>query len=382
MRLYLDYNASTPVDEPVRDAMLACLDGSPGNASSSHQFGRAARARIDAAREQVAALVGVKPAQVIFTSGGTEANNLALHAVTAGRAPGRIAVTAIEHPSVLEPARQLQRSGWTLDLVGVDGQCRVTAETLQAGLHRETRLLSAMTANNETGVLQDLGLLAEAARRVGALFHTDAVQAAGKVALDFAASGAQLMTLSAHKMYGPQGVGALIVDPAVELVPLLSGGGQERGLRAGTENVAGIVGFGVAAELAASRLADRSARLRSLRERLEAGLARHPQIQVFARSAERLPNTVQLAVAGFDGEALLMQLDKAGIAVSSGSACSSGKTEPSHVLLAMGVDEPTARGAIRISLGKDTSEADIDALLRILQERIQWLARAGSAVGW
>jgi len=382
VKLYLDYNASTPLDARVLEAMTDCLSGMAGNPSSTHQFGREARARIDTAREQVAALVGAHASQVIFTSGGTEANNLALHAVSWGRQPGRLAVSGIEHPSVLEPARALTAQGWQLDLIDVDGRCRVTSEALIAKLYRDTRLVSVMTANNETGVIQDVAGLAGSARSVGAVLHSDAIQAAGKMALDFESSGVQLMTLSAHKIYGPKGVGALIVDKSLELAPLMVGGGQERGFRAGTENVAGIVGFGVAAELAKMQLAERVAHTRRWRDRLETGLARYPEISVFAEHAERLPNTVQLAIAGIDGETLLMQLDRAGIAVSSGSACSSGKSGPSHVLMAMGVDAESARGAIRISLGRDTTEADIDILLTALGQQVKWVQKASLAAGW
>ncbi|HED19608.1 MAG TPA: cysteine desulfurase [Gammaproteobacteria bacterium] len=382
MKLYLDYNASTPLDERVLAVMTDCMGGMPGNPSSTHQFGRALRARLDIAREQVAALAGVQPSQVIFTGGGSEANNLALHAVTAGRPATRLAVSQIEHPSVLEPARALTGQGWQLDLIEVDAQCRVTVQALTEKLHRDTRLVSVMTANNETGVIQDIAGLAAQVRSVGAIFHTDAIQAAGKIALDFESSGAHLLTLSAHKIYGPRGVGALIVDKSLQLAPLIYGGGQEKGLRAGTENVAGIAGFGVAAELAKMQLEQRAAQLRGLRDRLEQGLARYAGITVFAGKADRLPNTVQLAVAGIDGETLLMQLDRTGIAVSSGSACASGKNEASHVLMAMGVNADIAHGAIRISLGKDTTASDIDALLAELDKQIKWVQKAGQAAGW
>ncbi len=382
MKCYLDYNATTPLARPVRDAMLACMDGLPGNPSSTHQFGRARRAMIEVAREQVAQLVGVQPSQVIFTSGGTEANNLALHAITAGRPPGRITVSPVEHPSVLEMAEHLAGNGWQTDLLDVDAQCRVTEASLQQKITADTRLVSVMMANNETGVIQDIALIADFARKAGAVMHTDAVQAVGRLAVDFADSGVQLMSLSSHKIYGPQGIGALVFDKALELTPLQYGGGQERGYRAGTENVAGIVGFGVAAELALQRQASDSEHMRSLRDALETGLMRYPQVTVFAQQAERLPNTVQLAVNGIDGEALLMQLDRAGIAVSSGSACSSGKNEPSHVLLAMGVESAVARGAIRISLGRDTTQQDIEAVLSQIGQQLQWIQKAGQVAGW
>ncbi len=382
MTIYLDYNAGTPLDERVLSAMTDCLAGMAGNPSSTHRFGRLARAQLDRAREQVAGLVGAHASQVIFTSGGTEANNLALHAATAGHTPTSIAVSAVEHPSVLEPARALRVSGWQLKQIDVDGQCRVLPGHLEESLKTDTRLVSVMMANNETGVIQPVAQLADLARAAGAVFHTDAIQTAGKIPLDFAGSGAQLMSLSAHKLYGPKGVGALVIDKSLELAPLQLGGGQERGWRAGTENIAAIVGFGVAAELAVDGLEQHAVRMAALRDRLQASLQRYPQVTVFAGSAERLPNTLQLAVAGLDGEALLMQLDKAGIAVSSGSACASGKTEPSHVLVAMGIDAGLARGAIRISLGRETTAADIDTLLVEFDRQMKWLEKASQVAGW
>ena len=382
MKCYLDYNATTPLAAPVRDAMLACMDGMPGNPSSTHQFGRARRAQIDVAREQVAQLVGAQPSQVIFTSGGTESNNLALHALTAGCTPARIAVSAVEHPSVLETAQQLGQSGWQVDLLAVDDQCRVTEASVKQGITTDTRLVSVMMANNETGTLQDIAGIAGYARSHGAMMHTDAIQAVGKLPVSFPDSGAQLMSLSAHKIYGPQGVGALVFDKSLELMPLQYGGGQERGYRAGTENIAGIVGFGVAAELALQRLDEDSKRLRALREVLERSLKRFPQVTVFAQQASRLPNTVQIAVAGIDGETLLMQLDRAGIGVSSGSACSSGNNEPSHVLTAMGIEASVARSAIRLSMGRDTTQQDIDAVLEQIGQQLQWIDKAGQVAGW
>ncbi len=382
MRVYLDHNAGTPLDPRVLAAMSETLAGMPGNPSSSHQFGRAARAQLEQARLQVAALVKVQPTQVVFTSGGTEANNLALRALCADRSGGRLAVSAIEHPSVLEPARALQKlAGWSLDLIGADNDGRITTDAFAAALRPGTRLASVMLANNETGVVQPVAELAGRARAAGVVMHTDAVQAAGKLALDFDACGVQLMTLSAHKIYGPKGAGALIFDKSLEIAPLLRGGAQEGGLRAGTENIAAIVGFGLAAELAAERLEEQT-RLRRLRDQLQTGLKRHRQVTVFAENAPRLPNTLQFAVAGLDGETLLMQLDKAGIAVSSGSACASGSSEPSHVLLAMGVDAQLSRGAVRVSLGGDNTQADIDRLLAVLAEKIEWLNKAAQVAGW
>ena len=380
MQVYLDCNATTPPDERVLQAMHDCLAAHWGNPSSLHQAGRAARADLDRAREQVAALVGVHPSQVVFTSGGTEANNLALWSFCArAGTPGMLAVSAIEHPSLLEPARAWAGRGWRLAELPVDGEGRLDMAALDEALATGAGLVSVMAANNETGVLQDIPAIAERVRAAGGVLHTDAVQMAGKLPLDFAALGAQMMSLSAHKIHGPKGVGALILDKALEFTPMLVGGGQERGRRAGTENVAGIVGFGVAAELAAQELEGRSAHLRRLRDYLESRLAELPGVVVFGQGAERLPNTVQLALPGIEGEALLMQLDREGIAVSSGSACSSGSREPSHVLTAMGVEETLARSAIRVSLGRHNSQADIDRLVEVLRRQQAWARQAAAA---
>ena len=380
MQVYLDCNATTPPDERVLQAMHDCLAAHWGNPSSLHQAGRAARADLDRAREQVAALVCVHPSQVVFTSGGTEANNLALWSFCArAETPGVLAVSAIEHPSLLEPARAWAARGWRLVELPVDGEGRLDMAALDEALAAGAGLVSVMAANNETGVLQDIPAIAGRVRSAGAVLHTDAVQMAGKLPLDFAALGAQMMSLSAHKIHGPKGVGALILDKALEFTPMLVGGGQERGRRAGTENVAGIVGFGVAAELAAQELGDRSAHMRKLRDYLERRLAELPGVVVFGQGAERLPNTVQLALPGIEGEALLMQLDREDIAVSSGSACSSGSREPSHVLMAMGIEETLARGAIRVSLGRHNSMADIDRLIEVLRRQQAWARQAAAA---
>ena len=364
--IYLDYNATTPLDPRVWVAMEPYLRDYYANPSSMHRAGRAARGAIELAREQVAALVKAHPSQIIFTGGGTEANNLALKGVMA-HAPGRgLAVSAIEHASVLTVARALAERGHALRLLPVDDQGRVTAEGLSEALRQAPRLVSIMAANNETGVVQDVAMLSETARGCGALFHCDAVQAAGRLDLDFG-DGFDLMTVSSHKLYGPKGVGALIATRELELAPLLHGGGQERGLRGGTEHVAGIVGFGMAAELAAAERAQRQIAVRALREHLERRLASElPEVKIVSQRAERLANTVMLLVPGIDGETLLMHLDQADIAVSSGSACSAGSTEPSHVLMAMGLIGEEGRSAIRVSFGRDNTRADADALVNAL----------------
>lgn len=375
VRAYFDHNATSPLSERVLEAMLPFLREHHGNPSSVHRWGREARAALDTAREQVAALVRAHPTQIVFTSGGTEANNLAIKGVCARLPAGHIAVSAVEHPSVSAPARSLTRHGWKVDAIVADADGCVHADAVRRVLRHATRLVSVMTANNETGVIQDIAAIAAAVREHGALLHTDAVQAAGKIGLDFGKSGAHLMTLSAHKIHGPKGAGALVMDKRIDCEPLLHGGSQERGLRAGTENLAAIVGFGAAAEAAAADVEGYGAALRPLRERLETQLAAIPALVIFARDALRLPNTVYWAVPGIDGETLLMLLDGAGFAVSSGSACDSGSTEPSDVLTAMGVEVSLARGAIRCSLGRGNTSAEVDAFVAAVRTQLGALTR-------
>ncbi|MEW5756051.1 MAG: cysteine desulfurase family protein [Pseudomonadota bacterium] len=378
--VYLDHNATTPCDERVVEAMMPYFSRDYGNASSQHLLGRHARAAIDQAREQVAELVSAHPTQVVFTSGGTEANNMIIAGQNPAAGVGRMAVSAIEHASLLAPARQMARYGWTVEMVPVDQCGRLDVEEYQAALQRQPRLVSVMLANNETGVIQDVASLARLAREAGVIFHTDAVQALGKVEVDFPALGAHLMTLSSHKIYGPKGCGALVIDKAVDLSPLLCGGGQEKGRRAGTENVAAIVGFGKAAEIAKRELAERNAQLLRLRNGLEQGLQRLPGVTLFSSAPNRLPNTVFFAVEKIDGETLMMNLDAAGFALSSGSACESGSGKPSHVLRAMGFADDSAQGAIRVSFGKDNSEQDVDDFLTALGAQIDSLRRLGSCL--
>ena len=382
MPVYLDHNATTSLDALVLEEMLPYLTVHHGNPSSAHRFGRVAQAAIDKAREQVADLVNAHPRQVIFTSGGTEANNLAIKGVAALGKPGCMAIGATEHPSVGEAAAALGKHGWQIRHLPVDDQGRLIDEEVDQVLKFRPALVSVMWANNETGVLQDIAALSTRMRANGALLHTDAVQAAGKTEVDFPASGAHMMSLSAHKICGPKGVGALIVDKTVELEPLLHGGGQEKGRRSGTENVAGIVGFGAAASLAKTRLADFGARTALLRDRLESDLRALGGIEIFGAAAKRLPNTTCFGAVGIDGETLLLNLDRAGIAVSSGSACASTNREPSPVLQAMGVDADLALGAIRVSLGSGNTENDIGTFVAALAAQLRQLRRmAGLAVG-
>lgn len=379
--VYLDWNATTPIAPEVRDAMLPWLGAAEpvrfGNASSRHEYGRQARAAIDEARARVAAAVGAHATEVIFTSGGSEANNLFLKGAAACFKPGTLAISAIEHPCVREPARQLRRAGWTLREIAVDADGSIDVADWQRAIEARPALVSVMLANNETGVLQDVVALAGDARKAGALLHTDAVQALGKSEVDFRALGVHAMTLSAHKIGGPLGAGALVVDKRVELSPLIAGGGQERGLRSGTENVAAIVGFGIACERAVAHRAAGASRLVALRDRVENALAVLGAV-VFSRAAARLPNTVFFAFDAIDGETLVGKLDRAGFACASGSACSSAQPEPSHTLLAMGVDPVVARGAVRVSLGRDTTAEEVERFVATLSHVVRDLKKLAS----
>ena len=372
---YLDHNATTPLDSRVLDAMLPYLRVQYGNASSRHEFGRAARRAIDEARQRVACAIGAHPTEVVFTSGGTEANNLFIKGVAAMLTPGSVAVSAIEHPCVREPARQLRRQGWTLREIAVDGECRIDEGDFLAVLGARPSVVSVMLANNETGAVQDIAALAESAAPYRPWFHTDAAQALGRLPLDFRAlnrAGVHAMTLSAHKLGGPKGAGALVVDKRVELQPLLAGGGHERGLRSGTENVAAIVGFGLAAEFAVANVDLRARHAAGLRDELEAGL-RALGATIFGSRGQRLPNTCYFALEGLDGETLVGRLDRAGYAVAAGAACSSANPEPSHVLLAMGIEPGLARGAVRVSVGGENTADDVRGFLVALQTTIHQL---------
>ncbi len=343
--------------------MLPYITTFYGNPSSLYKLGRIARSAIDTAREQVAALVDAQPAQIIFTSGGTEANNLALSVMPINSA---IAVSAIEHPSVVEFSSQWKNNRQSIP---VDSAGLVSISTIKAIFKQAAipRLVSVMMANNETGAIQDIEEIAEFLSSKQVLMHTDAVQAIGKMPVSFAQLGADLMSVSSHKIYGPKGCGALVFDKKIEINPLLIGGGQENGLRAGTENVAAIVGFGKAAELAVLEMDQRAEHCLVLRLRLEQGLKTIPNVTVFSEQVARLPNTVQFSIQGIDGEMLLMQLDRKNIAVSSGSACASGGGKASPVLTAMGIDYQIAKSAIRVSFGKNNTEEEINQFILVLK---------------
>lgn len=371
---YFDHNATTPLDERVLQAMFPYFREHYGNASSRHEYGRSARQAVDDAREQVAAAVGAQPAQVYFVSGGTEGNNLLIKGAAARCQPSQIALSALEHPSVTKPAQELSEHGWKVRKLAVDDTGRLALEDLKSALHEPTGLVSVMLANNETGVMQDVATVAEMARGAGAIVHTDAVQALGKMAVSFATLNVHAMTLSAHKIYGPKGIGALVLDKCLDIKPQITGGEHEKGLRAGTENVPAIVGFGAACALAASRLVELPPRLRQMRERMDRGLRAMGAV-LFGDGVERLANTSYFAFPGIEGETLVMALDRAGFALASGSACSSGGTDPSPVLLAMGIERDLARCAVRISLGKDNEMGQVERFLQALQGEVGRLKR-------
>lgn len=380
--VYFDHNATTPLEPLVRQAMLPWLSPQFGNASSRHDYGRAARSAIDEARAQVARLVGAHPTEIVFCSGGSEANNLFVKGAAACLPPGLLAVSAVEHPCVLRPAEQLARRGWRVQQLAVDGEGRIDEAAYRTLLVQRPALVSVMLANNETGVLQDVAALAEQAKQSkisAAWFHTDAVQAVGKIPVDFRAlnaAGVHALTFSSHKIGGPQGAAALVLDKRVELEPLIAGGGQERGLRSGTENVAAIVGFGAACELAVGAAGSLQAApaLSELRQRLEGGL-RSMGATLFGMGAERLPNTVYFSLPDVEGETLVGELDRAGFAVASGAACSSASPGPSHVLRAMGVAPEMARGAVRVSLGHGNTAVQVDDFLTRVQRTLSALQR-------
>ncbi len=372
-RIYLDWNATTPLRPEAREAMAAAWELS-GNPSSVHAEGRQARRLVEEARARVAGAIGASPRNLVFTSGGTEANALALTPGLrrgAGLPVERLLVSAIEHASVLSGGRFPAEA---IEKVGVSSSGQLDLDRLRAMLAGgPPALVSLMLANNETGAIQPVGEAAEIIHQAGGLLHVDAIQALGKISLDINALGADLVTVSAHKIGGPKGVGALVLaDGVLGLEPGLRGGGQELGRRAGTENVAGIAGFGAAVLAAMSMLEHDAARLQALRSRLESGLRRTPGVIVFAGEVPRLPNTVLFTAPGLRAETAVIGFDLAGIAVSSGSACSSGKVQPSHVLEAMGFDAELAQGAVRLSLGWSTTSQDIDRCLEA------WLRLAGT----
>ena len=387
MRIYLDHNATTPPSDAVVQRMTATLRDEFGNPSSVHHFGQRAKAIIDEARSAVAGLIGADPGDVVFTGGGTEGDNLVIRGIAEALEPtGRkhLIASAIEHEAVLNTLKALARRGWKTTLLPVDETGIVSPDTLRSAMTEETALVSVMHANNEIGTVQPIPELAAIARERRALFHTDAVQSAGKIPLDVKTLGVDLLSISAHKFYGPKGVGALWIRRGVRLQPPLTGGKQERSRRAGTENVAGIAGMGVAAREAIAKMDSEAARLAALRNRLEDGILRSVTgTALNGVRSPRVPNTTNISFDRTEAESLLIALDLEGVAVSTGSACSSGTLEPSHVLKAMGFPPHRTQNSLRFSLGAANTEAEIDRVIAVLPgivEKLRSLTRAPARV--
>jgi cysteine desulfurase len=376
MRVYLDYNATTPVDRSVLAAMMPYFAEKFGNASSIHSSGQGARDAVDAARESVAALVGAKPSEIVFTSGGTEADNLAIFGTAAASRKSRkhVLTTSIEHHAVLHACQELERQGVEVTYVPVNGQGIVDPDEIRRALRPETILITVMHTNNELGTIQPIAEIGRIAAEADVLFHSDAVQSAGKLPLDVTRLGVDLLSLSAHKIYGPKGVGVLYVRSDTPLEPQFRGGHHERDRRPGTENVPGIVGLGKAAELARTQLTEDAHTIGALRDHLEEALLEQlPAIRVNGNRGGRVPNTTNLLFSCTGGEALVIALDLHGIACSTGAACSSGAVEPSHVLTAIGLSPDEARSSLRFSLGRPTTGKEIDRALGIIPAVVERL---------
>jgi len=372
-RIYLDYNATTPLDPEVLESMLPYMQGIYGNPSSIHRFGQEAKQGIEEGREKVALLISASPMEIIFTGGGTEADNLAIKGIAyLNRGRGRHIITSsIEHHAVLSTCQYLEKEGFRVTYLSMDRYGMVDPDEVRQAITKETILITIMHSNNEVGTIQPVEEIAAIARASGIPFHSDAIQSIGKVPLDVNALGADLLSISAHKIYGPKGVGALFIRKGTKIEPLIHGGHHEMNRRAGTENVAGIAGFGKAAEIAHCFLNEKQEKIRSLRdyfwERIE---ERVPYVHLNGHPLKRLPNTVHVSFEFVGGEPLLINLDLSGIAVSGGSACTSGAQEPSHVLSAMGIPKPIAQGGIRFSLGRETTREDIDRTVEVLAETV------------
>lgn len=373
-RVYLDHNATTPLDTRVYAAMKPYFTEVFGNASSPHYYGRMAKRALEESRETVARVVGSMPEEVIFTSGGTEADNLALRGIAYHRKKGHIITSSIEHHAVMRTCSLLENDAFTVTYLPVDSQGRVDPDELKKSIRKDTILISVMFANNETGVIEPIAEIGGIAREYGIPFHCDAVQAVGKMVLDVEEIKADLVSLSSHKFYGPKGIGALIVKKGIRFSPILTGGYHEGGLRAGTENIPAVVGFAHALRISIEEMDTYKTRVSSLRNKLEAGLVNTiDQVEVHSSKADRLPHTSSIGFASVEAESILLHLDLKGVAASSGSACTTGEPEPSHVLLAMGVSPQLAQGSVRISLGRENTDEEVDYTISVLQNTIRQL---------
>jgi cysteine desulfurase len=381
-RVYLDFNATTPVEPEVLDAMLPYFSAEFGNAASIHTFGQKGRAAVETARESIAALIGARPQEIVFTSGGTESDNHAIFGIVAqpilavrpSEIGTHIITTAVEHEAVLNTCQALEKAGAAVTYLSVDGKGRIDPDSVRRAIRSETVLITVMHANNELGTIQPLEEIGRVAAEADVYFHTDAVQSAGKIPIDVKALGVDLLSISGHKLYAPKGIGALYIRGGTHLRQFLYGGHHQRGFRPGTENVPGIVGLGKAAELARISLAQDNRKISALRDKLELGLlARVPDSRVNGGAAPRTPNTTNLLFPGLEGEALVIALDLKGLACSTGAACSSGAVEPSHVLTAIGLPPEEARASLRFSLGRHTSSEDIEFALQVVPAAVAQL---------
>ncbi len=372
-KVYMDHGATTPLREEVLEAMMPFLREKFGNPSSIHAYGREVRQAVDGARETVAAALGADPGEIFFTSGGTESNNIALRGTAARKPKSHFITSSIEHHAVLDVCKDLEKHGHRVTYLPVDSNALVDPRALEEAITPDTAMVSVMMANNEVGTIQSIGEMAALAREKGILFHTDAVQAVGQIPVNIKELQVDFLSLSAHKFNGPKGIGALYVRKGIPLTPLYRGGGQERKLRPGTENVAGIVGLARALELAVQELPEKMNRLKHLRDTLIAGLLKMEDVILNGHPEQRLPGNVNVSFKYIEGESLLLSLDLQGVAASSGSACTSGSLDPSHVLMAMGLDHETAHGSLRLTLGRDNDEADVDYVLKILPPIVERL---------
>ncbi len=379
-RIYLDHGATTPMKEEVLEAMLPYFKNYFGNPSSLHLYGRESKQGLDQARQKVAEALGADPGEIIFTSGGTEANNLAVQGAAKAKASkGRHIITSsVEHHAVLDAAHYLGENGFEVTFLPVDKYGRVDPEDLKNALTDQTILVSIMTANNEIGTLQPVEELGHICRESGVYFHTDAVQAIGHMPFNLKEQPIDMLSLSAHKFYGPKGVGALYVRNKTPIKQLIFGGGQEKKLRPGTENLSGIVGLGRAIELACQNIEEKKQKLTRLRDKLISGLLEIDEVILNGHPTERLPGNVNVSTLYVEGESLLLSLDLKGIAASSGSACTSGALEPSHVLMALGLDHQTAHGSLRLTLGESNTEEQIDYVVEVFQETVERLRKMSS----
>jgi cysteine desulfurase len=380
-RIYLDHNATTPLDPRVFEAMRPYMTWAFGNASSPHSYGRLAKQALEESRGTVANAIGCDPEEIVFTSGGTEADNLALRGVAyhQGKGKGHIITSSIEHHAVLRTCAALEKEGFSATYLSVDSQGSIDPHEVNKAIRKDTVLISVMSANNETGVIQPVAELGKIAREYGIPFHCDAVQAVGKREINVEELNIDLLTLSSHKIYGPQGIGALYVKDGIGLAPIITGGHHERGLRAGTENIAAIVGFARALKITVDEIDTYRNMVKSLRDKLESGLLHALDgVVIHGAQAERLPHTCCIGFASVEAESILLHLDLKGIAASSGSACTTGDPEPSHVLTAMGVPSELAQGSIRISFGRENTEEEVDYTVTALSDAVEHLRSISS----